>query len=312
MEAYCFGVDIGGTNIKLGLFNHKGENIEKWQLATDKKQNGQYILPHIAQSIETVIRDKNIEKQGIIGIGLGVPGPVDAQGTVYKCVNLGWDIFNVREALKKLTGFEVKVENDANVAALGEMWQGSGKGAKDVVMITIGTGIGGSIMIDGQIIKGFQGSAGEIGHMTVVLEKGELCSCGKRGCLETVASGLGFLKETLKYLSSHHEPSILKNQENLTTKDIFEAAKQKDGVALTMVEQQGRYIGLALANVANTIDPELFIIGGGVSKAGDILIESIQKSFKAYVFHTIKKTRIVGAGLGNDAGIIGAARLILQ
>lgn len=227
MSKYIFGVDVGGTTIKIGLFDTKGILLDKWGIKTDKSNNGQNILCDITASLNEKIEQKHIQKDNILGVGLGVPGPVDSNGVVYKCVNLGWDVFNVSETLEKLSGLKVKVANDANAAALGEMWQGGGKGYNNVVLITLGTGVGGGIIIDGKIVSGINGAAGELGHMPIIIENGERCGCGKEGCLETVASATGIVRETKKYLKKTDEQSLLRKLENITAKDIFDMAKKK-------------------------------------------------------------------------------------
>ena len=309
---YCYGVDVGGTTVKLGLFTTEGILIEKWEIKTNTSYNGENILLDVAKAIEINIKKNKFQKREIIGIGLGVPGPVDEQGIVYKCVNLGWDIFNVSKELELLTGYTVKVANDANVAALGEMWKGGGEGYKDVIMFTLGTGVGGGVIINSKIITGKKGAAGELGHMPIILENGELCGCGKKGCLETVASATGIVREAKKYLQKTEEFSSLRTLDNITAKAIFDAAKEGDAISLILVEQLGKYLGLAAAYVSNVLDPEVFVIGGGVSKAGDILINVITKYYQMYAFqaHNVAKFKI--AKLGNDAGIIGAAKLVLN
>ncbi|MFP4698196.1 MAG: ROK family glucokinase [Eubacteriales bacterium] len=312
MSKYCFGVDVGGTTIKLGLFNNKGDMIDKWEILTNKENKGNNILSDISRTVRDRIKERKIEKEDVIGIGMGVPGPVDADGVVYKCVNLGWGVFNVRQVLEKLTNLTVKAGNDANVAALGEMWQGGGKGYKDVVLFTLGTGVGGGVILGGQMVNGANGSAGELGHMTIVLDEGENCNCGKTGCLETVASATGIVRETKKYLEKSNEESVLRTSNRLSARVVFDAAKNGDKVAIKMVEQLGNHLGLATAHIANVLNPEVFVIGGGVSKAGNILIDVITKNFKKYAFHAVRDTEFRLATLENDAGMIGAAKLILE
>lgn len=306
-EKYLIGIDIGGTSIKIGLFKEYGKLIDKWEIPTDKSNKGKSITD-IKQ-----FTDKIFEKFGrsqIIGIGIGVPGPVDRSGVVHKCVNLGWDVFPVKKEFEKIFNMPVAVENDANVAALGEMWQGSGKGRSSLVLATIGTGIGGGIVIDGKIVAGFHGSGGEIGHITVDETEKELCSCGKKGCVEQYASATGMVKFAKKLIADGNE-SVLKDVNVLTAKDIVIAAKNNDDVALKTINKMGWALGLALANTACVIDPEVIIIGGGVSKGGNIILEAIQKYYKKFAFHTTADTPFVTAKLGNDAGIFGAAKLLI-
>ncbi|MBQ1393937.1 MAG: ROK family protein, partial [Lachnospiraceae bacterium] len=232
MKKFCVGVDIGGTTVKIGLFSEEGKIEEKWEIVTRKDEGGSFILSDIAASIEEKIQKNNVKKEDVVGIGIGVPGPVTADGTVLKCVNLGWGIFNVAEEVKKLTGIEnVKVGNDANVAALGEMWQGGGKGYKNIVMMTLGTGVGGGIILDGKILTGSKGAAGEIGHITVNYDEEDTCNCGKKGCLEQFASATGIVKEEKRLLLVSDKPSKLRDLQYLSAKAIFDAAKEGDELA---------------------------------------------------------------------------------
>lgn len=308
---YVFGVDLGGTTVKLGLFDVSGEVLDKWEIVTRKENQGGYILSDIAQSIQGKIEEKAIAKEDIAGIGMGVPGPVKEDGTVVKCANLGWGIFNVAEELSSLTGLPVKVGNDANVAALGEMWQGGGKGYSNVVMVTLGTGVGGGIIINGKMIAGSHGAGGEIGHMKVDNEETDVCGCGKTGCLEQYSSATGIVRIAKKALAKEDTPSKLRELEEITCKDIFDLAKEKDAVAVSCVETLGEYLGTALANVACVADPEIFVIGGGVSRAGDILLDTIRSHYVKAAFHACRDAKFAVATLGNDAGIYGSARLIL-
>lgn len=309
MKKYVFGIDVGGTTIKCGLFTSKGELMEAWEIVTNKEDKGAHILSDIAAAIQAKCSEKGIEMAEIEGIGLGVPGPVNNDGIVVVAVNLGWDMKNAKQELEELIKVPVAVGNDANVAALGELWLGAASGSKDAIMFTLGTGVGGGVIVDGKVVAGVHGAGGEIGHLTVVLEDGNQCNCGKKGCLETVASATGIVRETVKYLAATDEPSTLRDLESFEAKDVFDAAKANDAVGVKMVDQLGRYIGLTAANLAATTDPEKIIIGGGVSKAGDILIETIKKHYQAFAFSAVKDTEFVLAELGNDAGIVGSAYL---
>ena len=311
MEKLCFGIDIGGTTVKLGLFTEEGNLVDKWEITTRKEESGRYILSDVAKSIESKIEEQNLSKDQIVGIGVGVPGPVTADGTVIQCVNLGWEIVNVANEVKALTGFQAKVGNDANVAALGEMWQGGGKGYNSIVLVTLGTGVGGGVIVDGQILTGSNGAAGEIGHLLVNYEEKDKCGCGKTGCLEQFASATGIVKEAKRLLSKSTEPSKLREYEQLSAKNIFDCAKENDKLALELVDQLGRYLGIALSHVAAVVDPQAFVIGGGVSKAGSILTDAVKKYYNQYVMLALKNKEFNLAELGNDAGIFGCARLIL-
>ncbi len=309
MKNYVFGIDVGGTTIKCGLFSTRGELLDKWEIKTNKENNGSQIISDIATTVKAKCEEKNIELSEVEGIGLGVPGPVNNEGIVVIAVNLGWEQKNAKDELEALVGIPVAVANDANVAALGELWLGAASGSKDAIMFTLGTGVGGGVIIDGKVVAGVHGAGGEIGHVTVVIDGGNSCNCGKTGCLETVASATGIVRETVKYLTASDEPSTLRDLETIEAKDVFDAAKANDEVALKMVDQLGRYIGVAAANLAATTDPQKFIIGGGVSKAGQILIDHIVKHYEVFTFGPIKSTEFVLAELGNDAGIVGSAYL---
>lgn len=313
MEKYVFGIDVGGTTVKIGLFTLDGTVLDKWEVVTRKENDGELILPDIADSLNEKMQEKGIKKEEVRGIGVGVPGPVTEDGTVRICVNLGWGIFNVADKLRSLTGIEnVKVNNDANVAALGEMWKGGGKGYRYVVMITLGTGVGGGVIYDGRILSGVIGAAGEIGHITVEFDEPDSCNCKKHGCLEQYASATGIVKEAKRLLAKVDTPSTIREIENLTAKDIFDAAKEKDELSIQLVEQLGMYLGRVTSHVAATVDPEVFVIGGGVSKAGTILTEVIKRHYEENVMEALKNKEFKLAELGNDAGIFGSAKMVLD
>ena len=308
MEKFYIGVDVGGTSIKMGMFSHTGELLEKWEIPTrvDEDEDTDRILPDIAESIEK----KRAEKNGnIVGIGLGIPGPVTNDGVVLKCANIHWPVFNVKEKLFDLTGVDnIRVGNDANVAALGEMWKGGGRGYDSIVMVTLGTGVGGGVILGGKILTGTQGAAGEIGHLTVEYGEEETCNCGKKGCLEQYASATGIVRMAQKQMSPQ---SSLAKLEEVTAKDIFDAAKAGDEYALHVVDEFARYLGVALANVAQILDPEAFVIGGGVARAGSIITEKVDKYYDENVMFALRDKQFHLAELGNDAGIYGAVRMVL-
>lgn len=309
-KKYLFGVDVGGTSIKIGLFNINGELLEKWEIPTDTANAGENILKDISKSLNKKIQDNNLSKDEFEGIGVGVPGPVDTKGVVHSCVNVGWGTLPVANILEGFTGLRVKATNDANAAALGEMWKGQGQGTKSLIMITIGTGIGGGIIIDEKVVSGTNGSGGEIGHMTINPEEREECNCGKKGCVEQYASATGMVNEAKKLIKEGFLKTDLV-EGKLSAKKIVDAAKNNDELALAVVEKMGRVLGLALSSAACLCDPEIIIIGGGVSKAGVIVCETIEKYYRSFAFHATNKTPITIATLGNDAGIYGAARLLL-
>ncbi len=311
MANYVFGVDIGGTTVKIGLFSIDGELLDKWEITTRTDEGGAYILSDIAKSVEDKMTEKGISKDDVKGIGMGVPGPVKDDGTVVKCVNLGWGIFNAAEELSGIIGLPVKVGNDANMAALGEYWQGGGKGYSSVIMVTLGTGVGGGIIINGKMLAGVNGAGGEIGHMTIDLDEQDFCNCGKKGCLEQYASATGIVRLATRALQSSDKPSKLREVKYISAKEIFDAAKSGDNLALDLVEEHGKRLGYALANIACVVDPEAFVIGGGVSRAGDILIDATKKYFQEYAFHACRNTEFKLATLGNDAGMYGGAASVL-
>lgn len=312
MKKYAFGVDIGGTTVKLGLFETDGNLLEMWEIPTRTVSGGKFILGDISEAAYEKLSERGISHLDVEGIGMGVPGPVGQDGTVFKCVNLGWDVFNVERELGELTGMRVKAGNDANVAALGEMWQGGGKGCSNIVMITLGTGVGGGVIIDGHILAGYNGAAGEIGHLPMTDDETECCGCGKKGCLEQYASATGIVRMTKKYLDAHKDTdSSLRSIETFSAKDIFDAAKAKDEAAVVMVSELGRMLGKGLAQIACVVNPEAFVIGGGVAKAGDILLDAIREHYVEYAFHASRDTEFRLASLGNEAGIYGGVKLII-
>ncbi len=313
MKKYAFGVDIGGTTVKMGFFETNGNLLDTWEIPTRTIESGKYILGDIAEAVEQKLEEKRISKLDVEGIGMGVPGPVGPDGTVLKCVNLGWGIFNVENELGQITGFKVKVRNDANLAALGEMWQGGGKGYKDMVMVTLGTGVGGGIIINEHILSGTNGAAGEIGHIPIRDNETETCGCGKKGCLEQYASANGIVHMTRQYLMANPlVETVLRDMPDISSKDIFDAAKDGDRVALAMVDEVGCLLGKALASIACVVNPEAFVIGGGMAKAGDIVLDTIKKYYTQYAFHAACETVFKRAELSNDAGIYGGVRLVLE
>lgn len=310
MKKYAFGVDIGGTTVKLGLFDKEGCVLDKWEIPTVKDNHGVQILPDVANSIKAVMAEKGITEDDVEGVGVGVPGPVDAEGNVQKAVNLGWDVFNIPKVLSGYLDLPVKAGNDANVAAYGEMWQGGGKGCSNMVAVTLGTGVGGGIIINGQILTGATGAGGEIGHIHIEDDENDVCGCKNRGCLEQYASATGVVRLATRRLAKDDAPSVLRS-EKLTAKAVFDAVKAGDAVAIEIAEQFGEYLGKGLAAVAAVVNPEMFVIGGGVSKAGEILFDYIRPAYEKYVFHGCRSAKLALATLGNDAGIFGAAALVL-
>ncbi|MFQ7717724.1 MAG: ROK family glucokinase [Lachnospiraceae bacterium] len=313
MKKYCFGIDVGGTTVKMGLFTTEGELLDKWEIPTRKEDGGAYILNDVAASVEAKLAEKNIAKEDVAGAGIGVPGPTLDTGYVSICVNLGWKDKNPANELSELLSIPVKAGNDANVAALGEMWKGGGEGYLDVVLLTLGTGVGGGIIINGEIAPSHRGVGGELGHITVNPDEEATCNCGNHGCLEQYASATGVVRIAKKLLAASKEESSLRTLETVTAKDVFDAAKTGDHLAVEAVEVLGKYLGLVVANVALTVDPDVFVIGGGVSKAGQVLIDVITKYYHKFAkIIGDNKAKVVLAKLGNDAGIYGAARMVLK
>ena len=313
MKKYCFGIDAGGTTVKMGLFTTEGELLDKWEIPTRKEDGGAYILNDVAASVEAKLAEKNIAKDDVAGAGIGVPGPTLDTGYVSICVNLGWKDKNPANELSELLSIPVKAGNDANVAALGEMWKGGGEGYLDVVLLTLGTGVGGGIIINGEIAPSHRGVGGELGHITVNPDEEATCNCGNHGCLEQYASATGVVRIAKKLLAASKEESSLRTLETVTAKDVFDAAKAGDHLAVEAVEVLGKYLGLVVANVALTVDPDVFVIGGGVSKAGQVLIDVITKYYHKFAkIIGDNKAKVVLAKLGNDAGIYGAARMVLK
>ena len=311
MSRFVFGVDIGGTTVKLGLFDTEGSLIDKWEIPTRTENSGDQILPDIAKSIMDKMSEKNISKDDVEGIGIGAPGPVDDAGVIHKAANLGWGEFSIKDTLEKITGLKVMAGNDANVAALGEVWKGGAVGCKDVVMVTLGTGVGGGIIVNGRILSGYLGAGGEIGHIHMNDDEEESCGCGKKGCLEQYSSATGITRMGKKVLASTDEASVLRGGV-INAKTIFDAVKAGDKVAAQIADIYGRYLGVALANIACVVNPEVILLGGGVSKAGPVVIDYVKPYFEKRVFHGSKGTRFALATLGNDAGIYGAAKLVLS
>lgn len=311
MSKFVFGIDVGGTTIKMGLFDTEGNVLDKWEIVTTTDNNGENILPDIAKAVKSKMEEKNIAKEEVAGVGIGVPGPVNDSGIVKGCVNLGWGTVDISKDLGKMLDMPVKAGNDANVAALGEMWKGGGQGYRHLVVVTLGTGVGGGIIIDGKIINGCNGAGGEIGHIHVQDGEPEVCGCGNSGCLEQYTSATGIVRLTERKLAKTNLKTKLKAGQT-TSKDLWDAVKENDEVACAVAEEFGEYLGKGLASVAGVTNPEAFVIGGGVSKAGEVLLGYIEKYYKQYVFHGSRDAKFELATLGNDAGIFGAAKLVLE
>lgn len=310
MKKYCFGIDVGGTTVKCGLFSTEGVPLDKWEIPTRTEEDGKNILPDVAETILAKIAEKDIAKENITGIGIGIPGPVNENGCVPCAVNLHWGYKDIEGELKELTGIPVKAGNDANVAALGELWKGGGAGARSMIMVTLGTGVGGGIIIDEKIVPGYHGAGGEIGHVHVEDAITDPCNCGNCGCLEQVASATGIARLAREELAACDEPSVMRGRDHVSAKTVFDAVKEGDAVAIRVAERFGLYLGKALASFSCVVDPQIIVIGGGVSKAGPILLDFIEKNYRKYTFQPCRETDFALALLGNDAGIYGAAKMV--
>ena len=301
---YGFGVDLGGTTVKLAFLDIQGNMLDKWEIPTVKEDGGSRILPDIAAAVNGYIEKKKIDRESLVGLGIGVPGPVRPDGTVNGCVNLGWGEKAVAEELSKLTGLPVKAGNDATVAALGECWKGAGAGYQNMIFATLGTGVGGGIVVGGKVLHGAHGAAGEIGHVTVERNETECCGCGRTGCIEQYGSATGIVRLAKKAL-------VLPEKKDLTCKDVFDAAAQGDERANAVLEQVYGYLGEFFANLSCVTDPEVIVLGGGVSKAGQTLLDGVEKAYQARCFSGVREVRFALATLGNDAGAYGAFKLVL-
>jgi len=313
VSQYVFGVDIGGTTIKFGLFQVDGKLVEKFVIGTNTSDDGRHLLPDVAKAILKKLETHGLTLCDVKGIGVGVPSPVDDEGMALMGTNVNWkQPVPVKEALAELLKVSIYTTNDANLAALGELSLGAAKGKKSAILLTLGTGIGGGIVVDGKVINGFHGVGGEIGHLVAVAQGGAPCGCGKIGCLETVASATGIVRLAKEQFSSFKGKSLLGDLDNVRVKHVFDAAKAGDEFSLEIIDEVGHHLGLACANLAATMDPELFIIGGGVSHAGTILLDAIVKHYQIYAIPRIKNTPFELATLGNEAGIIGGAYLAVN
>ncbi len=312
MGSKVFGVDIGGTTVKMGMFSDQGELLDKWEIPTRTEDGGKNILPDIASSIKAKIDKAGLSLSDVAGIGISVPGPVDDEGIIHKCVNLGWGVFNISDEMKKYIDVPVFAGNDANAAALGEAWKGGGKGCKNVVVVTLGTGVGGGIIVNGKVLSGYIGAGGEIGHIHIDDNETEKCGCGNTGCLEQYASATGIARLATRRLAKDDKPSSIRSAAHMNAKVVFDAVKEGDALAIEVAEEFGEILGKGLSIVADVTNPELFVIGGGVSKAGPVVLDYIQKNYVKYVFHASRDTKFALATLGNDAGIFGSAKLVLD
>ncbi|QFT89832.1 Glucokinase [Bacillus sp. THAF10] len=310
---WLVGVDLGGTTIKMAFISQYGEIVHKWEIVTNISGKGKYITTDIAKAIDKKLEELGESKSKLKALGMGAPGPVNmATGLIYEAINLGWENYPLKDLLEVETGLPVVVDNDANLAAIGEMWKGAGEGSKDLICVTLGTGVGGGIITNGEIVHGINGAGGEIGHITVVPEGGAPCNCGKTGCLETMASATAIVRIAKELIEKNPGSKLeeLAALEGLSAKLVFDQSAKGEETAMKVVEVVSSYLGLALANLANAMNPEKIVIGGGVSKAGDKLLNPVREHFVKHLFPRTKVgVKVAEATLGNDAGVIGAAYL---
>ncbi|MCO7175735.1 ROK family glucokinase [Sporolactobacillus kofuensis] len=311
------GVDVGGTTIKMALVTDQGEITHKWNIPTNTDENGKSIVRDISRSIIQQRAAFNVKDSEIRGVGLGVPGFINVDsGFIYDAVNLGWKNYSIRDELEQLLSLPVVIENDANAAALGEMWLGAGKNAENMVCVTLGTGIGGGIIVNGDILHGISGMAGELGHLTVKHNGGARCNCGKTGCLETISSATGIRRMALEGVNEHSESLLYRlyqKEGDISSENVFNCAEEGDAFALALVDQAAYYLGSALGTLSVVLNPERIIIGGGVSNAGETLTRPLIRYFKASSLPRIVDSCSIDlAKLGNDAGVIGCAWLSMK
>ncbi|MTV81051.1 ROK family glucokinase [Secundilactobacillus folii] len=318
MAKSLIGIDLGGTTTKIAFVSRDGDIMQKWSIPTDKSENGKHIVPNIITSLKKTMTDSGYTKDQFMGIGMGTPGAVNIEeGTVIGAFNLNWKTTqHIRDQIQAGVGLQLVLENDANVAALGEFWKGAGEKDQDVIFVTLGTGVGGGVIAGGQLLHGINGGAGELGHITVQ-PNGYLCTCGKRGCLEQYSSATGIVHVAKDMAAEFTGKSRLKelfdNNEEVTSKMVVYLADNGDILANRIVDRVSFYLGLALANSANILNPANIIIGGGVSAAGNTLLQPTTRYFQENTFPAVRdSTRLKLAQLGNDAGAIGAASLALR
>lgn len=318
MAKKLIGIDLGGTTTKFAFIDTKGNILTKWRIPTNIAEHGSHIVPDMIKSISDQMRKDDYNAADFYGIGMGTPGAVNREkGTVVGAYNLNWDIVQpVGATISANLNLPILIDNDANSAALGEYWKGAGDKAKDVVFITLGTGVGGGVIANGKLVHGINNGAGEVGHITVV-PNGYQCTCGKRGCLEQYASATGVVhiaKDMAKKFTGHSRiKELIDGDEELSSKMVFFLADNGDILANQIVDRVCSYLGLALSHIGNTLNSENIIIGGGVSNAGNTLLQPTTRYFQENAFPSVRdSTRLKLAQLGNDAGVIGAASLALQ
>lgn len=311
---YRIGIDVGGTGIQSGLVDEKGNILQKVSIPTRLDLSFEDQIAALAESLRNLISVSGVTEDDIHSIGIGIPGIADqTTGIVIKCTNMNWHFLPLRAELQKWINKPVYIDNDANVAALAESVAGVSAGTDSSVFITIGTGIGSGIIINGKIWSGAHGVGGELGH-TIIRLDGDECTCGNHGCLERYCSANAIIRMAREKVASVPDTLIMKKAEGdpakINAKIIFDSARENDPLAVEVFNYYIACVSQAIANVINFFDPEIIVLGGGVSKAGDFLLDAIHREFPQYVlFNSLPLPKVVLATLGADAGIIGAAML---
>ena len=309
---YYAGIDLGGTNTKIGLVDEDGNIIFTTIVKTDSMEGFEKTIQRLSKILLQQVKSFGLNFDDVQSVGVGVPGPVLNSRVVKFWANFPWkNGVDLALEFEKNLGKPVKADNDVNVITLGEMWKGSAQGYKNVLGLAIGTGIGGGIIVDGKLVSGENGAGGEVGHIKVERD-GKLCGCGQKGCWEAYASATGLIREAQSRLAVNKTNGLYEQVigRDLEAKDIFDVAKEGDAFALDLVDYEADYIALGIGNLLNVLDPEIVVVGGGVSLAGDILFNKVKERLKRYAFpSTTENLKIVAASLGNDAGILGAAYL---
>ena len=311
---HYLGIDIGGTAVKLGIVNEAGAVLAKAEESVSFDGYRTPILTTVLKAAQAFLAAQSVPAESLAGIGVSATGQIDSRKGIVAgtCGNFPNYINSpIQAELERLFGLPVTVANDANCMTLGEVWVGGAKGYTDVIGVTLGTGVGGGVIVNGKVIDGAHGAGGEIGHITVNPHETAVCGCGKHGCLEQYSSATGVVRCMKKLLDENPDTPCTLRGTDFAAKDVFDAARAGDALAAREVDEMTDILGMALASIASTTDPEMFMVGGGVARAGDVLFNPLREHFKTYAFSSCRETPIVAATLGNDAGIYGAVRLIV-
>lgn len=308
---YVIGIDLGGTKINGALADLEGKILSQHTIPTNASEGEQAVLGRIFEVIEKLIKSASKSTEEIKSIGIGSPGPLDAKaGIIIFTPNLPFRNFQLVTPIVERFNIPTYLDNDANVAAIGEYMLGAGKGTNNMVYITVSTGVGGGAILDGKIYRGSTSNALEVGHMTIVPD-GPRCNCGNYGCIEALASGTAIARQAREALESGVD-TALRGYEAVTSYEVFLAAQNGDKVAKEILDRSFNYLGIAVANIITSFDPEVFVIGGGVSKMGDMMFSKVQEVVNKRCFKSMSEfCKIVPAGLGTDAGVMGAVALAL-